>query len=97
MTTRCARCWARPRRRTTWRSWATSSRRDEFDAAVAELRARDPRRDQGHDDLRLRPALPALNRPVPQGRPADGPFLQLVHDGEEDVPRYRARTTRSGR
>ena len=31
----------------------------------------DPRRDEGDDDVRLRPALPALDRPVPQGRPAD--------------------------
>ena len=45
-------------------------RRDEFDAAVAELRAAIRDRDEGDDDVRLRPALPALDRPVPQGRPA---------------------------
>ena len=38
-TTRCRRCSATPRRRTTWRSWATSRPRTEFDEAVAELRA----------------------------------------------------------
>ncbi len=44
----------------------------DFDAAVGELRAADPRRDAGHHDVRLRAALPALDRAVPQGRPADG-------------------------
>ena len=32
---------------------------------------RDPRRHQGGDHVRLRPALPALDRPAAQGRPAD--------------------------
>ena len=58
---------------------------DEFDEAIAELRARDPRQDEGHDDVRLRAALPALDRPVPQGRPATGVFVQLVHDGDDDI------------
>ena len=44
---------------------------DELDAAMAELRAAIRDEDEGHDDVRLRPALPALDRPVPQGRPAD--------------------------
>ena len=43
---------------------------EEFDAAIAELRATDPRRDQGRHHVRLRAALPALDGPVPQGRPA---------------------------
>ena len=37
-------CSRRRGRRTTWRSWATSTPSEEFDAAIAELRARDPRR-----------------------------------------------------
>ena len=56
-------------------------------AAVGRVRPRgrrsandDPRRDQGDDDVRLRPALPALDRPVPQGRPA-----------RRALPRARAR------
>ena len=82
-TTRCASCSPRPRRRTTWRSWATCSRRPSSTRRSRELRAADPRRDQGHHHVRLRPALPALDRPVPQGRPADGP-----------VPPARARRRR---
>ena len=70
-TTRCGRCSTRSSRRTTSRSWATSRPRSEFDAAVSELRARDPGRHAVHHDVRLRPALPALHRAVPQGRPAD--------------------------
>ena len=46
----------------------------DFDAAVAELRvairARQRRR-QGDDHVRLRSALPAFDRAVPQGRPED--------------------------
>ena len=37
----------------------------------ASCARRDPRRAPGRDDVRLRPALPALDRPAPQGRPAD--------------------------
>ena len=39
-TTRCARCSTRPRRRTTWRSWATSSPRTRSTRRSSELRAR---------------------------------------------------------
>ena len=42
----------------------------EFDEAVAELRATLMRADARGDDVRLRPALPALDRPAPQGRAA---------------------------
>ena len=70
-TPRCARCSRAPRRRRTWRSWATSSRRTSSTRAIAELRAAIRARRQGDDDVRLRPALPALDRPVPQGRPAE--------------------------
>ena len=42
-----------------------------FDEAVAELRAAVRDATQRGDDVRLRPALPALDRPAPQGRPAD--------------------------
>ena len=47
---------------------------DELDAAIAELRAaiRDKTRRGGH--VRLRPALPALDRPAAQGRAADRPL-----------------------
>ena len=43
----------------------------EFDEAVAELRATLMRATRARDDVRLRPALPALDRPAAQGRPAD--------------------------
>ncbi len=43
----------------------------EFDAAVARAARDDPRGDEGDDHVRLRPALPALHRPVPQGRAED--------------------------
>ena len=43
----------------------------DFDAAVSELRQVDPRRHAVGDDVRLRAALPALDRPAAQGRPAD--------------------------
>ena len=42
---------------------------DAFDEAVAELRAAIRDATQGGHDLRLRPALPALDRPAAQGRP----------------------------
>ncbi len=41
---------------------------DEFDRAVAELRRRHPRRHPCGDDLRLRAAVPALDRAAAQGR-----------------------------
>ena len=61
--------------------------RPEFDtAAIGELRETIRGRDEGHDDVRLRPPLPALHRAVPQGRAEDwARFLQLIHDGPEDV------------
>ena len=70
-TTSCARCSAASARRATWRSWATSSRRADFDAAVSELRQVVRDATQVGDDVRLRAALPALDRPAAQGRPAD--------------------------
>ena len=42
----------------------------EFDEAVAELRATLMAQTRARHDLRLRPALPALDRPAPQGRAA---------------------------
>ena len=56
---------------------------EEIDAAVAELRASDPRRDEGHHDLRVRAALPPLHRADAQGRAAERP-----------VPAARARRRR---
>ena len=44
---------------------------DAIDAAVAELRAALIERSRRRDHVGLRPALPALDRPVPQGRAAD--------------------------
>ena len=44
---------------------------DAVDAAVARLRARADRAPRRRHHVGLRPALPALDRPVPQGRPAD--------------------------
>ncbi len=43
----------------------------EVDACGVGAARGDPRRDEGDDDVRLRPALPALDGPVPQGRPED--------------------------
>ena len=57
----------------------------EVDAAAERAARRDPRRDEGDDDVRLRPPLPAFDGPVPQGRPEDRRFLVLVHDGPDDV------------
>ena len=58
------------RRPATSRSWVTTAltrvRRGRRGAARD-----DPRGDEGHDHVRLRPALPALHRPVPQGRTED--------------------------
>ena len=44
---------------------------DETEAAVARLRAGADRAPRGRHDVGLRPALPALDRAVPQGRPED--------------------------
>ena len=57
----------------------------DFDAAVSELRQVDPRRDAVGDDVRLRAALPALDRPAAQGRPADRALPAAVHDSAPDV------------
>ena len=46
---------------------------DEFDAAVTELRAAIRARKQVHDNVRLRPTLPAFDRTAAQGWPAHGP------------------------
>ena len=43
---------------------------ERFDEAVADLRTAIRDATQGHHHVRLRAALPALHRPVPQGRPA---------------------------
>ena len=46
-------------------------------------RARSATRTQGDDDVRLRAALPALDRPVPQGRPDDrAASCSSSHDAE---------------
>ena len=95
-TTTCARWSAGWRPPPTSRSWATCPPTTEFDAAVARAARRDPRRDEGGDDVRLRPALPALDGPVPQGRPARGPLPRsCVHDagrGRRDPRRSRTRS-----
>ncbi len=45
--------------------------------------ARPPARPAG--DLRLGAPVPALDRPVPQGRPATGVFLQITADSPQDL------------
>ena len=65
-------CSMRSRTATTSRSRRTSSRRQRADAAVRANPQRRPRRTSRRDDARLRPALPALDRPVAQGRAAEG-------------------------
>jgi hypothetical protein len=48
---------------------------------------RDPRPLRGGDHDRVRPAVPALDRAAPQGRPNDGVFIQVVDAGRSaDVP-----------
>ena len=64
----CARWRSRRGRRSTSRSWPTPQPSAAFDEAAAELRAAIRERDRRHDHVRLRPALPALHRPVSQGR-----------------------------
>ena len=64
----------RRRRRATSRSWATCRPSDEFDAAVAELRARDPRRHGAATTFGYGPRFLHSTGPVPQGRPADRPL-----------------------
>ena len=83
----------RSARRTTSRSWATSRRRPSVDAAVSELRAAIRDAHALGDDVRLRPALPALDRPAAQGRPADRAFPAALHDAERRRrdPRRRLR------
>ena len=70
------------RRRATSRSWATSSRRDEFDAAVARAARGDPRRDEARR-RRSATARASCTRPASSTRAARRPgrFLQLIHDG----------------
>ena len=58
----------RSSRRATWRSWPTCPTRTPSRRAARAARARRARAPR-RDHLRLRPALPALDRPVPQGRP----------------------------
>ena len=61
----------RPRRRTTWRSLGYVDAVGRVRRGGRRAAGEDPRPDQGDHDVRLRPALPALDRPVPQGRPAE--------------------------
>ena len=59
---------------------------------VAELRRAIRDDTQGDDDVRLRPALPALDRPVPQGRPADRRCSCSSSTTSRTTSRSRART-----
>ncbi len=59
-------------RRSTSRSWPIVQPSAEFDAAARRAARGDPRgTHRATTHVRLRPALPALDRPVPQGRPED--------------------------
>ena len=83
---RSGRLLGSPRPGTTSRSGLRrpdggARRRSSDPAAVRDAR--------GRDDAGFRPALPPLDRPVPQGRPATGVFLQVTASrGREDG--YRA-------
>ena len=81
--TRAAR--RRRSRRTTWRSWATSSRRDAFDAAIAELRAAIRDATRCTTTFGYGPRFLHSTGQLHKGGPPTGRFLQLVHDGDEDV------------
>ena len=85
-TTSCASCSAGWRRRATSRSSATCRLARASTRAVTRAAGRDPRRARRRRPLRLRPALPALHGPVPQGRPA-----------ERALPPARARRRRGRR
>ena len=63
---------------------------DEFDAAVAELRAAIRAATGRGDDVRLRPALPALDRPAAQGRAADRPLPAARQRRRSATPRSPA-------
>ena len=84
--TRSRTCSPRPRRRTTSRSWATSTPSEEFDAAVAELRT--ALRD-AHEVRRRRSATgrASCTRPASTTRAARRPACSSssCHDGDEDV------------
>ena len=89
-TTRCGRCCRGQRRRTTCRARLPPRSPRAFDAAVADLRDLLRRRTGCATTFGYGPALPALHRPVPQGRAADRGFLQLVTTADERRGRSRA-------
>ena len=70
-----------------------SSEVDERGRASCASRSRSTEHRVG-DHVRLRPALPALDRPVPQGRPARRRFVQLVRRARRRTSRSRASATR---
>ena len=69
----------------------------EFDEAVAELRATLMRAPPARDDVRLRPALPALDRPAAQGRAAGRALPLADRRRGARTSRSRGRATRSAR
>ena len=73
---------------TTWRSSGYVPPSDGVRRGGDRTAHSHPGAHQVHDDVRLRAALPALDRPVPQGRPAERPVPPAR-------PRRRARTSRS--
>ncbi len=81
----CAPCSSRPSRRTTWRSWATCSRRS---ASTRRSRAcataiRDATK--ATTTFGYGPRFLHSTGQFHKGGPKTGVFLQFVHDGEEDV------------
>ena len=94
---RCASCSAAPARRTTWRSWATCRpRTSSTPRSPSCARAIRAATGGGHH-VRLRAALPALDRPAPQGRPADRPLPAARPRRRRRPRRSPAPATRSAR
>ena len=81
-----------PRRRLPRASRRSSPRPPAATRRIARIRAAAARPDATRDDGRLRPALPALDRPAPQGRRAD----RLVPPADRRPP-GRPRRSRAGR
>ena len=81
-------CSATPRRRATSRSWPTLQPSDCVRRGRGRAARSDPRQHAADDHVRLRPALPALHRPVPQGRPEGRPLPAAA-------PRRQPPTSRS--
>ena len=78
-------CSARPRRRTTWPCWASWRRPRRSTPPVAELRAAIRDATQATTTFGYGPRYLHSTGQLHKGGPPTGLFIQLVHDGDEDV------------